>query len=303
MASLAKSWTREFEYHIKSGNEEHQRIARESGLSLSSGTAFSVAPEVLITNRHVVKGCSSVDVISSDGRRTGSIGPADADIDLAILRVSGLRGTTARLRDPTNVLLGEPILVFGYPYAGDLSSSGNFTSGVVSALRGLRDSANEIQITSPIQLGNSGGPLMDSSGLVIGVVQSKLSLNAVRVLRDIPQNVNFAISLEALTRFLAKHKVAFRSTTRSPPLDTASVAEMAQKFTHRIECNVSEQRAGNSARPNGSVSPRPSQQRATCSQARSVCGEQPVCQRRYEVCMETSCWTVGLAKRCGYQME
>src|SRR5262249_28384816 len=69
--------------------------------TVSSGTAFSVAPEVLITNRHVVKGCSSVDVISSDGRRTASIAASDADIDLGILRVSGLRGTPATLRDPT----------------------------------------------------------------------------------------------------------------------------------------------------------------------------------------------------------
>jgi Trypsin-like peptidase domain len=170
------------------------------------------------------------------------ISVADADIDLAILRVSGLRGTTARLRDPGNVLLGEPVLVFGYPYAGALSSGGNFTSGVVSALRGLRDSANQLQITSPVQPGNSGGPLMDSSGLAIGVIQSKLSFNAARLLGDIPQNVNFAISLEALAQFLAKHKVAFQTAPRSPALDTARVAEMAQKFTHRIECNLSDQR-------------------------------------------------------------
>jgi hypothetical protein len=45
------------------------------------------------------------------------------------------------------------------------------------------------------------------------------------------------------------------------------------------------------------------QQRATCSQARSLCGKQPVCQRRYEACMETGCWTVGLIKRCGYEKE
>jgi hypothetical protein len=45
------------------------------------------------------------------------------------------------------------------------------------------------------------------------------------------------------------------------------------------------------------------QHRATCSQARSLCGKQPVCQRRYEACMETGCWTVGIVKRCGYEKE
>ena len=216
---------------------------------VSSGTAFLVAPELLITNQHVVEGCSSAEVISLNGRRAGFIAAADADIDLAILQVSGLGGTTARLRSPNMITLGEPVLVFGYPYSGELSSGGNFTSGLVSALRGFRDSANQIQITAPIQRGNSGGPLMDSSGLVIGVIQSKLSLKAARILGDIPQNVNFAISLEALTQFLAKHKVAFQTMARSPAPDTASVAAMAQKFTYRIECSVREQRANNSAAP------------------------------------------------------
>jgi hypothetical protein len=52
-----------------------------------------------------------------------------------------------------------------------------------------------------------------------------------------------------------------------------------------------------------SYSEAPAQQRATCSQARSHCGTQPACQRRYEVCMETGCWAVGLVKRCGYEKD
>ena len=243
--------------------------------AVSSGTAFSVAPELLITNHHVVKGCSSVDVISPDGRRTGSIEAADANIDLAILRVSGLRGTTARLREPTNVFLGEQVLVFGYPFTGALSSGGNFTSGIISALRGLLDSANQLQITSPVQPGNSGGPLMDSSGLVIGVVQSKLSLNAVRLLGDIPQNVNFAISLDALTQFLAKHKIDFQTTARSPALDTARVAEMAQTFTHRIECKASAQQAAKPAGPNANVPPRATGPRAFADRTPGACPGNP----------------------------
>ena len=172
---------------------------------VSSGTAFSVAPELLITNQHVIDGCSSVEIISRDGRRTGSVVDADAQIDLALLRVTGIKGATARLRSPRNVRLGESVMVFGFPLAGSLSSGGNFTSGHVSALRGLKDAAGELQITAPVQQGNSGGPLMDASGLVIGVVQAKLdALRSAISTGDIPQNVNFAISLEVLADFLAK---------------------------------------------------------------------------------------------------
>ena len=212
---------------------------------VSSGTAFAVAPGLLITNQHIIAGCSSVDVIAMDGRRTGAIVDADDQIDLALLSVSGIKGATARLRSPRNVRLGESVMVFGFPLAGALSSSGNFTSGLVSALRGLRDAAGELQITAPVQPGNSGGPLMDASGLVIGVVQAKLdALRSAIVTGDIPQNVNFAISLEVLADFMVKNRVAFREGTISAPLDTARVAELAQGFTYRVECRTRSEQAG-----------------------------------------------------------
>ena len=96
---------------------------------VSSGTAFAVAPELLITNQHVVDGCRSVDVIASDGRRTGTIIDTDARIDLALLRVTGLTGAIASLRNPRSVRLGETVTVFGFPLTGSLTSGGNFTSG------------------------------------------------------------------------------------------------------------------------------------------------------------------------------
>jgi Trypsin-like peptidase domain len=204
---------------------------------VSSGTAFAVARGLLITNQHVIAGCRSVDVIAADSRRSGSIVEADDQIDLALLRVSGITGATARLRSPRTVRLGEPVMVFGFPLTGSLSSSGNFTAGLVSALRGLNDAAGELQITAPVQPGNSGGPLMDANGLVIGVVQAKLdAIRAAMATGDIPQNVNFAISLDVLAKFLAKNRVAFRDGAISAPLDTARVAELAQSFTYRVEC-------------------------------------------------------------------
>src|SRR5438270_13024552 len=135
-------------------------------------------------------------------------------------------------------------MVFGFPLAGSLSSGGNFTSGLVSALRGLKDAAGELQITAPVQQGNSGAPLMDSSGLVVGVVQAKFdALRSAIATGDIPQNVNFAISLQVLADFLAKNRVAFHDGAISAPVDTARVAELAQSFTYRVECRGRSQQA------------------------------------------------------------
>jgi len=206
----------------------------------SSGTAFAVSPGLLVTNQHVIQKCGKVEVIALDGRRTAIIEDSVEEIDLALLRVYGLRGGTATLRTESDVRLGESSIVFGFPLSGSLSSGGNFTTGVVSSLRGWRDAAGEIQITAPVQPGNSGGPVLDRSGLVIGVVQGKLDvIHALRTTGDIPQNVNFAISLTVLADFLKRNKVEFRSSALNSALDTSEVAEIAQTFTYRVVCTAS----------------------------------------------------------------
>ena len=204
---------------------------------VSTGTAFSVAPQLLVTNHHVISGCRAVSVITPEGRRAASVVSAEASIDLALLRVFGMRGAVANLRTPRSVALGETVSVFGFPLTGTLSSSGNFTGGLVSSLQGLRNAAGEIQITAPVQPGNSGGPVMDASGLVVGVVQSKLdAVRAAALTGDMPQNVNFAVALDVLADFLEMNQVPFRSSPRGANLDTAQVARMAQQFTYRVEC-------------------------------------------------------------------
>ena len=217
---------------------------------VSTGTGFAVAPGLLITNHHVIDGCTAIEVVSADGRRRAAVVDADPLIDLALLRVPGLRGGTVKLRSPNNVRLGEPVMVFGFPLSGSLTSGGNFTAGLVSGLRGLRDSVGEIQITAPVQPGNSGGPVMDASGSVIGVVVAKLdALRSAIATGDIPQNVNFAVSLDILSEFLTKNKVAVRESPASKALDTAAVAELAQTFTYRVECMGSAQQAGSTPKP------------------------------------------------------
>ena len=214
----------------------------------SSGTAFVVAPGLLVTNHHVIDDCGAIEVVASDGRRPATIVDSVQSIDLALLRVYGLRGGVASLRTQSPVLLGESATVFGFPLGGALSSTGNFTTGVVSSLRGLRDAAGEIQITAPVQPGNSGGPVLDRAGFVIGVVQSKLdALQAVKATGDIPQNVNFAVSLDVLADFLAKNNVPIKAAARGVAIETTQVAQMAQSFTHQIDCKTATKTA---TRPN-----------------------------------------------------
>jgi serine protease Do len=181
-----------------------------AAVQTGTGTAFMVAPDQLVTNRHVVENCASVEVFTADGKRPAQILVADASVDLALLRVPGLRGTPVKLRNSRSIRLGETVFVFGFPLSGSLTSGGNFTSGLVSGLRGLHDAPGEVQITAPVQPGNSGGPLLDASGQVIGVVKAKLdAMKAAKAIGDIPQNVNFAISAPTLADFLNRNRIGF----------------------------------------------------------------------------------------------
>jgi S1-C subfamily serine protease len=104
------------------------------------------------------------------------------------------------------------VIVVGYPLGGLLGSGPQVTTGNVSSLIGPGDDTRALQFTAPTQSGNSGGPLLDSDGAVVGVVSSKL--NAVRVHEmtgDVPQNVNFAIKAALARGFLDAVGMEYRS--------------------------------------------------------------------------------------------
>lgn len=237
-AAAARQRQRELEAQLdaerRRGAEAQSQGQRQSR---STGTGFSVSAGFIVTNQHVIAGCQRLEVLSPDGRRLARVVDSDELVDLALLRVTGLGGGVAPVRRAGSVRLGEQAYVFGFPLTGLLSESGNFTGGTVSSLRGLRDSANQIQISTPVQPGNSGGALVDASGAVIGVVVGKLNASAIaRATGDIPQNVNFAVSLQALSDFLGKNKVSVSTVERSAALDTAQLADVMRGFTHRVEC-------------------------------------------------------------------
>jgi TonB family protein len=205
-----------------------------------SGTGFVIAPNTLVTNHHVLEGCDDPQVVTSRGPRPARVLDSDANTDLALIWVSGLGGSAAKLRPPASVELGEQAFVFGFPYQGALSSSGNFTNGIVSALSGLRDTRHHLQITAPVQPGNSGGPLLDEAGNVIGVVVAKLdALRMAVATGDIPQNVNFAVSVDALHRFLAKASVPVTTQRLTAKRPTTNIAALARTFTLPIQCGLS----------------------------------------------------------------
>ena len=204
----------------------------------SSGTGFFVTADgAVLTNSHVVEDCSAIHVTSDQGATAvAKVVARDARNDLALLQTGLAARKTAAFR--TSIRLGETVEAFGYPLTEVLSKSGNFTLGNVSALVGLGEDSRYLQISAPVQPGNSGGPLLDQNGNLVGVVSAKL--NALKLMvatnGDIPQNVNFAIKSSIVASFLEANGVGYATGAAAQPMQPADLADQAKGISVYVEC-------------------------------------------------------------------
>jgi S1-C subfamily serine protease len=207
---------------------------------VSSGTGFLVSSMGhVLTNDHVVDGCTRQTfqlrgelAVEAESLAT------NATADLALLKTTLTVVTPAHFRGGSNVRLGDEVVVYGFPLLGDLSSQGNLTNGIISALSGLDDDLSRMQMTAQIQPGNSGGPVMDRAGQIVGVVVETANDEYFRRERGaVAQNVNFAIRDSLARSFLDTNNVHYAvAPGKGPDMSIADIAEGAQKFTGTILC-------------------------------------------------------------------
>jgi S1-C subfamily serine protease len=201
-----------------------------------SGSGFFITRQGhVVTNAHVVDGCKALTVAQAGGSPMSATAVAtDKQNDLAILQTASPSASIAALRGGRPVRPGETVVAYGFPLTGRLSSGGALTTGTVNALAGLRDDTRYFQISAPIQPGNSGGPLMDTTGAVIGITTSTISTN--KAAQAIPQNVNFAIKADVVRTFLASSGISAETSTGGRELSPPDIGERARAFTVLIEC-------------------------------------------------------------------
>jgi len=209
----------------------------QSEKSATIGTGFFVSSEGhLITNAHVVEGCSAPKVSSGLASRVSArVLDRDASNDLALIKGDFRSSAPASLR--AGVRIGEAIATFGYPLVGLLSTRGNFTMGNISAITGIGDDSRFLQITAPVQQGSSGGPMLDQAGNVVGVVVGKLdALEVAAATKDVPQNVNFALKTSMLMNFLDANGINYATASAGQSMAYADIADRARAISVLIEC-------------------------------------------------------------------
>jgi uncharacterized protein len=169
----------------------------------SSGTGFFITEDgYLITNEHVAGSGAQVRLVTSAGLISAKVVKVDAANDLALLKAEG-KFAALPVAASRAVKLGNTVATVGFPNIGLQGFAPKFARGEIGSLSGLEDDARYFQISVPVQPGNSGGPLVDERGNVVGVVSGKLNPKATLFTSgSLPENVNYAVKSSFLLGFL-----------------------------------------------------------------------------------------------------
>jgi S1-C subfamily serine protease len=192
-----------------------------AGKYSSSGTGFFISPDGwLVTNAHVVKHRTEVDVRGADGTIIKArVAKTDGTTDLALIKTDSPPEASLIIRSDT-LPLGTRVFTIGFPNADTQGVKAKFTEGSISSLAGWRDDPHDYQISVPLQQGNSGGALVDTNtGLVAGVVTSSLA-------PSVADNVSYAIKASLLVNLLRSVPDAASAPSSSPS------GELADRMTN-----------------------------------------------------------------------
>ena len=210
---------------------------------IASGTGFFISKAGhVMTNEHVVRGCDTVRIRNHEmGWTEAEVVKTDAEIDLALLKSSTIPPRVAPIReeDGTPIRPGERLLVIGYPEHHGQTGRYKISRSKVKDTKGPMGGDQWVQFEDAARQGNSGGPLLDESGNVIGVVMGKAELmrtNLMNGQQEIIGNSDLAISLPYLWNFL--HGEGVYTVTQHSALQHGQgyLERMASEYIVNIHC-------------------------------------------------------------------
>lgn len=203
-----------------------------------SGTGFALKNGYVATNYHVVENAKSIQVQGINGnfstKYKASVVATDKNNDLAVLRIddpsfSGFGSVPYNVKT-SQVDVGEEIFVLGYPLTVTMGDEIKLTTGVISSKTGFQGDVSLYQISAPVQPGNSGGPLFDHNGNLIGIVSAKHAG---------AENVGYAIKASYLKNlvesYISTSVMPTNNQVAGQPL--TSQVKRLKNFVYMITCS------------------------------------------------------------------
>lgn len=225
-------------------HETHQYIKTTPSTKNNSspqhwtGTGFAIGGRFIVTNNHVIDEAKNISVIGIDGdfnyEYHANVIAVDKSNDLALIEIidsdfNGFGRIPYRVK--TNIAnVGEDIFVLGYPLTSTMGDEIKLTTGVVSSKSGFQGDVSLYQISAPIQPGNSGGPLFDANGNVIGVICAK---------HNDADNVGYAVKSSYLLNLVESSINNFRlpSINQVSNLSRPQKIQKLKNFIFLIKCS------------------------------------------------------------------
>lgn len=200
-----------------------------------SGSAFAIAPRLLLTNHHVIEDAVTMAVSGAAGNSPCELVLADPVNDIALLRIQHDADAIAHFRPDMDVDLGEDVVVAGFPLQGLLGSGPQISGGNVSALTGIANNSGILQFNAPIGSGSSGGPILDCSGLVVGLVKAVLRNDLQHA--PIAQNINFGVKAALVRSFLHAAGTTATFGEHRTPRSRSDIARDARAYLYLVNVN------------------------------------------------------------------
>lgn len=198
---------------------------------IRGGTGFFFAKNGwILTNYHVIKEAKQIKIITYDGKiHEGKLREKDPVNDIAVLKIENDYPILS-LDSSVGVQKGTDVITLGYPLISLQGYEAKASFGKVNALSGIENDVRYFQIDISIQPGNSGSPLIDSKGNVIGIVTATLDpLKTIEIAGFIPQNVNYALKIDYVFPILSKLGFTLNTERNKKDLDFKKIISAAEK--------------------------------------------------------------------------
>ena len=201
------------------------------------GTGFFVSSNgYVVTAAHVIKDAKQIRLLNRHTETSARIVYKDEALDVAVLKADKTDCPFLPIISSSKAETGERVFTLGFPQVTIQGREVKYTEGSINALSGIGGNQRFFQISIPVQPGNSGGPLLNSKGEVVGVIAARLDAIAMLIETGaIPQNVNYAVKSSFVLPFLDNLK-GFASEKKPMPSEKIELIEEAKKAVVLVIC-------------------------------------------------------------------